>query len=45
MLRDLYQKKKKKIKPEIKPIIKNLQDELYHLENKQSKGAKPRAFI
>ena len=32
--------RKKKIKPEIKPIIKNLQDELYQLENKQAKGAK-----
>ena len=31
---------KKKFKPEIKPIIKNLQDELYQLENKQAKGAK-----
>ena len=29
---------KKKFKPEIKPIIENLQDELYQLENKQSKG-------
>ena len=28
----------KKFKPEIKPIIENLQDELYQLENKQSKG-------
>ena len=34
-LRNLYEKK---IKPEIKPIIKNLQDELYQLENKQAKG-------
>ena len=32
--------KKKKFKPEIKPMIKNLQDELYQLENKQAKGAK-----
>ena len=38
-------KKKKKFKPEIKPIIKNLQDELYQLENKQGKGAKLRATI
>ena len=35
-LRNLYEKKSK---PEIKPIIKNLQDELYQLENKQAKGA------
>ena len=28
----------KKFKPEIKPIIENLQDELYQLENKQLKG-------
>ena len=28
----------KKFEPEIKPIIENLQDELYQLENKQSKG-------
>ena len=32
--------RKKKFKPELKPIIKNLQDELYELENKQGKGAK-----
>ena len=31
--------RKKKFEPEIKPIIKNLQDELYQLENKQAKGA------
>ena len=31
---------KKMFRPEIKPIIKNLQDELYQLENKQTKGAK-----
>ena len=36
---------KKKFKPKIKPIIKNLQDELYQLENKQAKGAKLRASI
>ena len=30
--------KKKKVKAEIKPIIENLQDELYQLENKQAKG-------
>ena len=34
------QKKKKKFKPEIQSIIKNLQDKLYQLENKQAKGAK-----
>ena len=32
--------KKEIFKSEIKPIIKNLQDELYQLENKQAKGAK-----
>ena len=37
--------RKKKIKPEIKPIIRNLQDELYQLENKQRKGAKLGASI
>ena len=42
-LRNLHEKKK--FKPEIKPIIKNLQDELYQLENKQAKGAKLRAAI
>ena len=31
---------KKNFKPKIKPIIKNLQDELYQLENKQAKSAK-----
>ena len=36
---------KKNFKPEIKSIIKNLQDELYKLENKQAKGAKLRAKI
>ena len=36
---------KKKFKPEIKPIIKTLQDELYQLDNKQVKGAKLRATI
>ena len=41
-LRSLYEKK---FKPEIKPIIKNLQDELYQLENKQAKGAKLRRTI
>ena len=42
---DLYKKKKKKFKPEIKPMIGNLQDELYQLENKQAKGVKLRAYI
>ena len=37
--------KKENFKPEIKSIIKNLQDELYQLENKQAKGAKLRAKI
>ena len=36
---------KKNFKPEIKPFIKNLQDELYQLENKQAKGAKLRRTI
>ena len=36
---------KKNFKPEIKPIIKNLQDEFYQLENKQAKGAKLRPTI
>ena len=31
--------KRKNFKPEIKPIIENLQNELYQLENKQVKGA------
>ena len=38
-------KRKKKFKPEIKPIVKNLQDELYQLDNKQAKGAKLHATI
>ena len=37
--------KKENFKPEIKPMIENLQDELYQLENKQEKGAKLRANI
>ena len=37
--------KKENFKPEIKSIIKNLQDELYQLENKQAKGAKLRDKI
>ena len=36
---------KRNFKPEIKPMIKNLQHELYHLENRQAKGAKLRANI
>ena len=36
---------KKKFKPEIKPIITDLQDELYQLENKQAKSAKHRPTI
>ena len=32
--------KKENVKSEIKPIIENLQDELYQLENKQTKGSK-----
>ena len=36
---------KKKFKPKYKPIIKNLQDELDQLENKQGKGAKLRPTI
>ena len=31
---------KKKFGPKIKPMIENLQNELYQLENKQAKGAK-----
>ena len=42
-MQNLY--KKENFKPEIKSIIKNLQDELYQLENKQAKGAKLRARI
>ena len=37
--------KKENFKPEIKSIIKNLEDELYQLENKQAKGAKLRDKI
>ena len=37
--------KKENFKPEIKPMIENLQDELYQIENKQAKGAKLRANI
>ena len=43
----LPQKKTKKQtnKLGIKPMIENVQDELYQLENKQAKGAKLRANI
>ena len=34
-LRSIY--KKENFKPEIKPMIENLQDELYKLENKYAK--------
>ena len=36
---------KKKFRPEIKPIITNLPDELHQLENKQAKSAKLRLTI
>ena len=42
-LQNLY--KKENFKPEIKPMIENLQDELYQLESKQAKDAKLRANI
>ena len=32
--------KKENFKPEIKPMIENLQDEFYQLEKKRAKGAK-----
>ena len=37
--------KKENFKPEIKPMIEHLQDELYQIENKQAKGTKLRANI
>ena len=37
-LRNLY--KKENFKPEIKPMIENLQDELYQFENKKAKIVK-----
>ena len=37
-LQNLY--KREKFKPEIKPMIENLQAELYQLENQQGKGSK-----
>ena len=36
---------KENFEPKIKPMIENLQNELYQLEKKQSKGAKLRANI
>ena len=36
---------KENFEPKIKPMIKNLQNELYQLENKQAKVAKLRAYI
>ena len=42
-LRNLY--KKENIKPEIKPMIENLQDEPSQFENKQAKSVKLRANI
>ena len=42
-MRNLY--KKETFKPEIKPMIQNVQDGLYQLKNKQAKGAKLRANI
>ena len=32
--------KKKKIKPEIKPMVENLQDKVHQSEKKQAKGTK-----
>ena len=32
--------KKENFKPEIKPMIENLQDDLYQLENNQAKSVK-----
>ena len=42
-LQNLY--KKENFKPEIKPMIANLQEELYQLANKQTKGTKLSANI
>ena len=33
--------KKENFEPKMKPIIENSKNELYQLENKQTKGAKP----
>ena len=35
---DLYQKEN--LKSQVKPVLEDLKDELYQLENKQAKGAK-----
>ena len=43
ILQNLY--KKGNFKPKIKAMIENFQNELYHLENKQAKGAKLHAHI
>ena len=45
MKRRLGNLQKEKLKPEIKPIIEDLQDELCQLENKQTKNAKLSANI
>ena len=51
MLEFQNQKKTMKIvqkgnfEPKIKPMIENLQNEIYHLKNKQAKGDKRRANI
>ena len=36
---------KNNFKPKLKPMFKNLQNELYQLQNKQAKGAKPRLTL
>ena len=36
---------KENFEPKIKPMIENLQNELYQLENKQAKVAKLRVYI
>ena len=36
---------KENFEPKIKPMIENLQNEIYHLKNKQAKGDKRRANI
>ena len=41
--RKLY--KKENFKPEFKPVIENLQDEVFQLENKQAKHAKMGANV
>ena len=42
-LRNMY--KRENFKPGIRPFINNLQDELYSVESKQTRGAKIRANI